>query len=403
VKIFSAKRKVFLDFQCGLVHHLPQFKNSQTLGNLRSIIITLIENSKFRRRMRTPLHYPIKLIAICVCAFVFASGLRAQIYCSNQLPVVSILATDGTALEGTSTGSFTLLRNGSTNDDLLVDLCISGSASNGVDYTTITNQVDIPAGWLAVDIPITPIIDTDVRGNKSVCLKVMTNASYAIGRCRATVEIIDDTFNIPPPTIDLSSPTNGSVFDTPASIVLSADVSDVDTQIVCVSFYANDECIGKTTNSPFSITWTTCRAGCYALFARAVDSLGKSALSCPIDITVSNVTPEVCITGPTNCTDLTEGTNITLCATATDANSGIAAVKFYANNKCIGVATSSPYTINWQIIHPGSYSVQAIAVGQNGVHGYSKMLKVKAYPPQNPKVNSQDNQNSSGKQHGHKD
>ncbi|HZV34675.1 MAG TPA: Ig-like domain-containing protein, partial [Verrucomicrobiae bacterium] len=238
--------------------------------------------------------------------------------CTNQMTMVSILATDGTALEGTSTGAFTLIRYGPTNDDLTVDCAISGTASNGVDYETITNPITIPAGWLAIDIPVVPILDTAVRGNKTVCLTLQTNGTYAIGRCRAKVEIVDDTFNIPPPSIDLTSPTNGSVFETPANIVLTPEISDEDTQIVCVSFYANDECIGKSTNSPFSITWNTCQPSCYALFARVVDSFGKCALSCPVIISVTNILPECSITSPTNCSEFSEGTNIDIEATATD-------------------------------------------------------------------------------------
>lgn len=339
------------------------------------------------KTMKTTLFSYRKFLAVLGFALGFAAMAHAQM-CSNQTTVVSILATDGTALEGTSSGAFTLIRYGPTNNDLTVECAISSTASNGVDYETITNPITIPAGWLAIDIPVAPILDTAVRGNKTVCLTLQENGTYAIGRHRAKVQIVDDTFNIPPPSIDLTSPTNGSVFETPASIVLTPEISDEDTQIVCVSFYANDECIGKSTNSPFSFTWNTCRPGCYALFARVVDSLGKCALSCPITIWVTNIVPEVSISSPTNCSEFSEGTNITIEATATDTdtNSTITEVAFYANHHCIGAATSSPYAITWSNVPAGKFSLEAVAIDQNGKRGYSQPVIIKvistAPPPQ---------------------
>src|SRR5579859_3119035 len=111
--------------------------------------------------------WSLKLAAVA-CAFAFAANIhadsdddhdghhRGHLNFDTTLPTVSILATDPTALEGTSTGAFTLLRFGPTNVDVSVDLAITGSASNGVDYATISTPVVVPAGTLAVDIPVTP-------------------------------------------------------------------------------------------------------------------------------------------------------------------------------------------------------------------------------------------------------
>src|SRR5579862_5097826 len=88
------------------------------------------------------------LTGLVTCALAVGSHLRAEVP-TNNTPFVQILATDPTALEGTSTGAFTLIRN-DTNTDLVVDLAIHGTASNGVDYALIPNAVTIPAGNLSV-------------------------------------------------------------------------------------------------------------------------------------------------------------------------------------------------------------------------------------------------------------
>jgi len=138
-----------------------------------------------------------------------------------------------------------------------------------------------------VDIPVTPIVVN--TGNKTVTLTVETNSAYARGfRRSATVQIIDDTFNDPLPTVTLTSPTNGSSYSAPATVVLSATASEPDFNITSVSFFADDFLLGRATNSPFSLTVTNVHAGHYEIFARAVDSAGQSAFSTPVQITVTN-------------------------------------------------------------------------------------------------------------------
>jgi hypothetical protein len=96
---------------------------------------------------------------------------------TNLPPTVSIYAPDPVAVEGTNcncftptniftnycsgsnTATFLVLRNGATNIDLTVDYSIGGTATNGVDYATIPNQVTILAGHSYALITIVPLND----------------------------------------------------------------------------------------------------------------------------------------------------------------------------------------------------------------------------------------------------
>ena len=228
----------------------------------------------------------IETLALAACLFASAATLKAQTTTPTNA-IVEIRATDPYALEGTSTASFTLVRHGDTNAALDVALSFSGSGSNGVDYQAVSNTVTIPAGFLAVDIPITPIVVN--TGNKTVTLTIETNSAYVSGfHRRATVNIIDDTFNDPLPTVTITSPTNGSTFSAPATITATAAATDPDFNISSVSFFADDLFLGRATNSPFSVTVTNVRAGHYEIFARAVDTAGQSAFSTPVSISVTN-------------------------------------------------------------------------------------------------------------------
>jgi hypothetical protein len=316
----------------------------------------------------------ILMTCLITGALAFGNHLRAQ-----TVPFVDILATDPTALEGTSTGAFTLIRNGDTNVDLTVNIEILGTASNGVDYALITNVIVIPTNFLAVDIPVDPIVDTLRRGNKTVVLKIETNADYQLGGARrAVVTIVDDVFNTPNPTVSLTDPTNGSTFSYPADITITADASDPGAPIASVSFFADDDFLAKATNAPYSVTWTNARPGRHMLFARAVDNLNQSTLSSSVDITVTDVLPQVSITSPTNGENFTAHEDIPISADVTDANTNatIERVFFYGNGRFLGSVTNSPYSIVWSNVSAGFYSLQAEAEDNSGQKGYSKRVEI---------------------------
>jgi len=91
---------------------------------------------------------------------------------STNLPIVSIYAPDPVAVEGTNslggtnTATFLVRRDSGTNTSLTVYYSISGTASNGVDYTTIPNNVTLAAGQRYGTITIFPLEDNDTSSNR---------------------------------------------------------------------------------------------------------------------------------------------------------------------------------------------------------------------------------------------
>jgi hypothetical protein len=314
------------------------------------------------------------LIAAC-------SSMHAQTV--TNPPQVLVVAPDPTALEGTSSGAFTLIRVGSKDADLNVNLQLSGTASNGVDYVTISNVITIPAGSVATDVKVDPIVDNANRGNKTVVLMLETNSSYILGEHRwASVKIIDDIFDLLPPTISITAPTNNSSFTNPPSIAITTDVNDADAAVKSVSFYANDDFLGRATNAPFSLTWSNPPTGHFSIFARAVDQFGRSALSAPVHITVTELRPIVKITSPTNGANFVVHQNITVSAEASDPDGTdtISSVSFYANDHLLGVATNAPYSLVWSNAPGGLFALHAVAVDSSGDKGYSHPVFINVTP-----------------------
>jgi hypothetical protein len=285
-------------------------------------------------------------------------------------PVVQVLATDPTALEGASTGAFTLIRSQGTNADLAVNYTVKGTASNGVDYVLLPGSATIPAGYLAADVLVQPIVDPMNRGNKTVVLNLQTNLTYRLGERRtATVTIVDDIFNNLPPTVALVRPTNGTVFPVPANITLEAEATDADDAVQSVSFYVNDHFLGRDEHAPFSLVWSNAPAGEYTLFARAVDPFGRSTLSSPVHVQVvqTNRPPVVSIVTPANGSVFGLPANIEIRAEASDPDDPVVQVKIFGDEHLLGTFTSGPYSLTWSNVPPGRHVIVARATDAVGL------------------------------------
>ncbi|MEI7728902.1 MAG: Calx-beta domain-containing protein [Verrucomicrobiota bacterium] len=118
--------------------------------------------------------------AIVTCGFV---GTNWQYYIVN----------------GTNTAAFMISRSeGDLAAELPVVLNISGTASNGVDYEWLTNQIVIPAEQNSVRITVRPMNDGVSAPTETVILQLQTNSStsYRLGNPSLAVATIADNDQI---------------------------------------------------------------------------------------------------------------------------------------------------------------------------------------------------------------
>jgi Ca2+-binding RTX toxin-like protein len=116
----------------------------------------------------------------------------------NETPVVTIAATDASAAE-TATGvtpnpgTFTLTRLGNLASALTVNYTVTGSATNGTDYTTIPLTATFAAGASTVLVTVTPTDDALAEATENVVLTLATGTGYSLGTATsATVNIADN-------------------------------------------------------------------------------------------------------------------------------------------------------------------------------------------------------------------
>jgi len=205
---------------------------------------------------------------------------------TNLSPVVSIVATDPIAIEGTNCwtwpglispvatwsnwyaaravfrfytncgpkdAAFTVFRYGDTNSDLAVTYGIGGTATNGVDYVALPGTVTIPAGERRADVTIMPLDDGPPDITSTVIIKLVpdaTGTNYLLGYPKSAAAIILDSQSpsaatgiVPGPVFNLAAAgPDGAWFHVESSADLINWTSICTNQVVngCIDFVDPD-------------------------------------------------------------------------------------------------------------------------------------------------------------------
>ncbi|MFF4826223.1 glycoside hydrolase family 48 protein [Streptomyces sp. NPDC001312] len=92
-----------------------------------------------------------------------------------------------------------------------------------------------------------------------------------------------------PPVTVLTSPAAGAVYTQGAAVPLAATAAAADNASISkVEFYDDTTLLGTDTSAPYSLSVSNLAVGGHSLVAKAYDSLGASAESTPVGITVAS-------------------------------------------------------------------------------------------------------------------
>jgi gliding motility-associated-like protein len=201
----------------------------------------------------------------------------------------------------------------------------------------------------------------------------------------ATVNITVTNSNTPP-TATITAPANNASYTAGNNITIIASASDTDGTIAKVEFFNGTTKIGEDVTSPYSYSWTNIAEGTYNLTVRATDNQNATATSAIVKVNVSknNLKPTVALTGPSNNASFTVGANLTIAASAADADGTIAKVEFFSGNTKLGEDITSPYTLVWNNVAAGSYSLTARATDNLNATGVSAAVGVTVINPNVP-------------------
>jgi hypothetical protein len=169
-----------------------------------------------------------------------------------------------------------------------------------------------------------------------------------------------------PPTVTITSPTNGQHFTAPATIPLTASASDPDVgdSISKVEFYHDGLLLATVTSAPYTYTWSAVPAGSYSVQAQAYDTKGGSTLSPPVPIVVDpNTAPAVLVTATQ--VSVPQGTSATVgvrLSTAPAANLTVSVTGATTGDQLL---TASPATLTFTPSNFGTAQMISIADSAN--------------------------------------
>ena len=171
-----------------------------------------------------------------------------------------------------------------------------------------------------------------------------------------------------PPTVALTSPSNGAVFTAGGAVTLSATASDSDGSIAKVEFYRNATIlIGTATAPPYTFVWPNVVEGSYPLSATAYDNRNGKATSAAVNITVvGNQAPSVALASPWNGSFHVVGSPITLVANAADPDGAVVRVEFLDGTRSLASLSAAPWTWTWSDAGAGRHAITVRATDDRG-------------------------------------
>ena len=204
-------------------------------------------------------------------------------------------------------------------------------------------------------------VATDLTGNSAISDPVVVRVANAAAGTDAQA-----------PAVSIDTPANGATVS--GTLPIGATATD-DAGLARVRFLVDGMLIDTVTIAPYLTEWdtTTVANGLHELRAVASDVSGNRGVSEPVIVRVSNgvgdtdtTAPSVFVVTPADGATVS-GRSVLIGVEATD-DVGVATVEFLVDGIGIGVATSFPYSIQWDTTRSGdgSHDLSAVATDLSG-------------------------------------
>ncbi|WP_316829641.1 Calx-beta domain-containing protein [Pedobacter aquatilis] len=151
---------------------------------------------------------------------------------------------------GPVNGTFIITLTNPSSTDTQLTFTLTGTATEGTDYTTVTKTVTIPAGQTSATINIPVLTDAIVEGNETVIatLTASNNTGVTFGTTPATINIIDNTVA----TVTVTATADGAEPSTPGEFTFT--LSNASTTATVINFTVSGT---ATSGSDYTTLGTT--------------------------------------------------------------------------------------------------------------------------------------------------
>ncbi len=242
----------------------------------------------------------------------------------------------------------------------------------GVDYAVDSVWVASPRSP-----PFSGSFVASSVGSHFVSARATDNQGGERTSAQVSINVVANT----PPVVSLTTPTAGQTIYAGVPTTLTASASDPGGAVAKVEFFAGATSIGTVSAAPYTLTWTPAAAGTVALSAKATDNAGATTTSAAVSVTViANGVPSVALVMPRPAQTFVTGGTITLVATASDPEGGIAKVEFYAGSTLLASLTAAPYAYEWKNVATGNYALTAKVTDTRGASVASAPVGITVKP-----------------------
>ncbi|WP_111979981.1 Ig-like domain-containing protein [Algibacillus agarilyticus] len=152
--------------------------------------------------------------------------------------------------------------------------------------------------------------------------------------------------------------------------------------IELVTFFANNNEIGKATTAPFQQAWTATTVGMNELKVIAKRKDGKQAVTAKKIYVDSDQATVINASLAVTATEIELGQSVSLSATASINVGSISTVNFRVDGVSVHQAATAPFTYNWTATNLGSYSIDIEVIADDGIKQIStaQTVTVSAVP-----------------------
>jgi RHS repeat-associated protein len=189
---------------------------------------------------------------------------------ADALPVVS-LTSPASGAQMVAPGSFTLTASATSVASTIVKVDFYNGA------TLLGTATAAPYSFTWSNVPIGSYSLTAI-------------ATDALGISASSTAVAVNSVVNQPPSVTLTSPTDGASVKAPASLIFTASAISTTSSVARVDYYSGTTLIGSATAAPYSFTWSNVALGTYSLTAVATDVMNAQTTSAPVLVTVNDGT-----------------------------------------------------------------------------------------------------------------
>jgi hypothetical protein len=180
------------------------------------------------------------------------------------------------------------------------------------------------------------------------------------------------------PIFRIISPTLNAIIQTGTDLEIQVEIPTSEKKIKAVEYYRGNQILGSNTTLPYSYVWKNISKGEYNLVARLVYEDNSVILSNVVKIFVEDqkeptVSLKYNILEPKNESEIP---GIVFEVFFEDLKHAIVKVEYFVNGSPIGSVEKEPFSLIWENMENGIYTIEAIVTDESGFTFNSEKIQI---------------------------